>query len=125
MALRKRRKILLVLLSVVLLVGLVIAALPLWFPLALRPIAKRFGATYADYKRIGYQQFQLTDFALTNRTTHLQAARVRTLLPTVWLWRHVTGARTQGFLDVHSWNYEYAPSSSSRPAQPASAHSTV
>ncbi|HXT10701.1 MAG TPA: translocation/assembly module TamB domain-containing protein [Candidatus Angelobacter sp.] len=124
MALRKRRKIFLVLLSVVLLAGLVIAAFPLWFPWALRPVAKRYGATYADFRRIGYQQFQLTGFALTNRTTHLQAGQVRALVPTVWLWRHVTGARSQGFLEVHSWNYEYANSAPSRSTQPASARST-
>ena len=76
MAVRKlRTKIFLVLLSVVLFLVLVIAALPLWFPWALRPIAKRYGATYAHYQRVGYQRFQLSNFTLTNGPTHVQAQR--------------------------------------------------
>jgi translocation and assembly module TamB len=106
MAVRKlRSKIFLVLGSVVLLVVLVIAALPLWFPWALRPIAKRHGATYSSYQRIGYQRFQLSNLVFTNGPTQVQAQEVTGFVPTAWLWRHWTGARDQQFATVHSWKY--------------------
>src|SRR5205814_2628358 len=95
---RKRRlKIFRVLLSVVLLLVLVVAALPLWFPWALRPIAKRHGATYTNYQRVGYQRFQLSNVDFTNGPTHVQAQQVTAFVPTAWLWRHWTGAHDQQF----------------------------
>jgi hypothetical protein len=106
MAVRKlRSKIFLALLSVVLLFLVAVIALPLWFPWALRPVAKRYGATYADYQRVGYQRFQLTKFALTNGPTELQAQQVIGFVPTAWLWRHLTGERDAQFAAVRSWKY--------------------
>src|SRR5438045_6184572 len=103
MAVRKlRSKIFLALGLVVLFLVLVIAALPLWFPWALRPIAKRYGATYTSYQRVGYQRFQLSNFTLTNGPTYVQAQAVTGFVPTVWLWRHWNGARDQQFLNVRS-----------------------
>lgn len=125
MAVRKRRaKTIWILLSVVSLLALVVAALPLWFPWALRPIAKRFGATYAHYHRVGYQRFQLSGFALTNGVVRLEADDVRAFVPTVWLWRHVTGARDGEFLTVRSWKYTTAESKSSGTNVPVSVHDT-
>jgi translocation and assembly module TamB len=105
-------KILWVLLSVVLLLGLGIAALPLWFPWALRPVAKRFGATYAHYQRLGYQRFELSNFALTNGTTQVTAGDVKLFVPTAWLWKHLAGTRTEKFLEVDSWKYATAETKS-------------
>lgn len=122
MAVRKRRsKVLWAFVSVVLLLVLVIAALPLWFPWALRPIAKRFGASYASYRRVGYQRFQASSFALTNSTVQFQAREATAFVPTVWLWKHLTGAKNQPFLEVNSWKYvpiTTGPSASN--AQPVS-----
>ena len=113
MAVRKlRAKILWVFLSVVLLLVLAVAALPLWFPWALRPIAKRYGATYAHYQRIGYARFELTDFALTNGATRVTANDVKAFVPTVWLWRHFNGGRNEDFLAVQSWKYAAAETKS-------------
>ncbi len=110
MAVRKlRTKIFLALLSVVLFLVLVIAALPLWFPWALRPIAKRYGATYTSYQRVGYQRFQLSNFTLTNGPTRVQAQEVTGFVPTVWLWRHWRSANDKQFLTVRSWNYASVP----------------
>jgi translocation and assembly module TamB len=103
MAVRKRR---IFLVSVVLLPVLVIAALPLWFPWALRPVAKRFGATYAHYQRLGYSQFQLTDVSVTNGPAHVEAGKVKAFVPTVWFWKHLIGARGRTFAEVQSWKYE-------------------
>ena len=123
MAVRKRRtKIFLVLLSVVLLLGLLVAALPFWFPWALRPIAKRYGATYTSYHRVGYQRFQLSGVTVTNGPTHLQAQEVTGLIPSIWLWRHWTSERDQQFVDVRSWKYTSVPNQTSHSNAPVSVH---
>src|SRR6185437_12250036 len=109
MAVRKlRAKILLILLSVVLLLALIVAALPWWLPWALPSIAKRYGATYDHYRRVGYERFELSGFALTNGSVRLEAGRVQAFVPTVWLWRHFNGARGGEFLQVQSWKYSLA-----------------
>jgi translocation and assembly module TamB len=123
MAVRKlRAKILWVFLSVVLLLVLAVAALPLWFPWALRPIAKRYGATYAHYQRLGYARFELTDFALTNGVTRVTANDVKAFVPTVWLWRHFNGRRNEEFLAVQSWKYAAAETKSTHANAPPSVH---
>jgi translocation and assembly module TamB len=125
MAVRKlRAKIFLVLVSVVLLLVLVVAALPLWFPWALRPIAKRYGASYVSYQRVGYQRFQLSAVTFTNTATRLQAQQVTGFVPTVWLWHHWTGARDQEFLDVRSWGYSAAGTKSAHTNAPVSVRGT-
>jgi len=123
MAVRKlRSKIFLVLLSVVLLVVLAVAALPLWFPWALRPIAKRYGASYANYQRLGYQRFQISNFALTNGPSEIQAQHVTGFVPTAWLWRHLTGERNEQFAVVRSWKYTAVPSAAPHTNAPPSVH---
>jgi len=106
-----------------LLLVLAVAAMPVWFPWALRPIAKRFGATFADYQRVGYQRFQLSNVALTNGPTALQAEQVTGLVPTAWLWRHFTEKRDEQFANVRSWKYTALPGKSSpRTNVPPSVH---
>ena len=123
MAVRKlRSKIILVLLSVVLLSVLVVAALPLWLPWALRPIAKRYGASYANFQRLGYQRFQISNFSLTNGPSHIEAKQVSGFVPTAWLWRHLTGKRDEQFVTVHSWKYTAVPNKSTHTNAPASVH---
>jgi translocation and assembly module TamB len=125
MAVRKRRlKLLWVFLSVVLLLVLAVAALPWWFPWTLRPIAKRFGASYADYHRVGYQRFRVDDLALTNGATGLQADHATAFVPTVWLWRHLTGAKNEPFVAVQSWRYNSLPARSAKTNSTVSAYST-
>src|SRR3569833_2966357 len=125
MAVRKlRSKIFLTLLSVVLLTVIGIVALPLWFPWALRPVAKRFGASYANYQRLGYQRFQISNVTLTNGPSEVQAAQVTGFVPTAWLWRHLTGERGEQFAIVHSWKYTAVPTKSTHTNSTASAHKT-
>src|SRR6185437_14292533 len=116
-----RKKIFRILLSVVLFLALVIAAVPLWFPWALRPIAKRFGAGYANYQRVGYRQFELSGVTFTNSSSHLDAGQVKGFVPTVWLWKHFTGANDQNFLQVQSWKYQPVAKTSTHTNAPASA----
>lgn len=124
MAVRKRRsRVLWSLVSVVLLLVLVIAAVPLWFPWALPPIAKRFGASYANYRRVGYQRFQLSGFALTNSTIQFQAREATAFVPTVWLWKRLAGAKAEPFLEVSSWKYVPVTAKSSTSNAPVSVRS--
>ncbi len=119
MAARRRRlKLLFVLLSVFLLLVLVIAALPLWFPWALRPIAKHYGARYATYHRLGYQRFEVSGVTFTNRNVSVNAGELTTYVPTVWLWRHLKGEKDQPFVVAHSWEYSPVPFQSPH-AQPS------
>lgn len=117
-----RSKLLWGFLSVVLLLVLLIAALPLWFPLALRPIAKRFGATYADYQRIGYQRFEVSGFTLTNSSLQIQVGRATAFVPSVWLWRRYSNATNEPFLSVASWSYAPAATKSSASSAPVSVY---
>lgn len=120
MAGRRRRKFLWVLLSVVLLLVLVIAAVPLWFPWVLPTIAKRFGASYAHYQRVGYERFKVSGFELTNSSGQIHAGEATAFVPTVWLWKHFTTATGEPFLIVDSWKYELNTNKPSRSNAPFS-----
>jgi translocation and assembly module TamB len=122
MAVRRRTKLFLILLSVGALLALAVAALPLWFPWVLRPVAKHYGVTYSKYERVGYQHFRISDFALTNGPSEIQAQQVTGFVPTAWLWRHFTGAHDEQFADVRSWKYTAVPATSSATNGPVSVH---
>lgn len=115
MARRFRTKLLWAVIAVVSILALLIAAFPLWFPLALRPIAKRLGASYTSYERIGYQRFRVSDVQFTNADVQLHAKDLKAFVPTVWLWRHVTGKTNDEFVTATSWKYSPAPSTSKTP----------
>lgn len=116
-----RTKLFWTFLSLLLLLALLVAALPLWFPMVLRPIAKRFGATYADYRLVGYQRFQLSSVALTNGSLEIQAGQLTAFVPTVWLWRLCAGISNPPFLTADVWKYSPKTTSSSS-SEPASAY---
>ena len=73
---KRRRRILCFLLSVILILILLVLLTPLWFPWVLRPTAKRFGATFRAYQRIGYLEFAVTDVLYTNRNVRVQAGHL-------------------------------------------------
>src|SRR5579871_6715750 len=102
---RFRTKLLWTVIAVVLLFVLLVAALPLWFPLALRPIGKRLGASYGSYERIGYQRFRLSEVQFTNADVQIHANELTAFVPTVWLWRQHTGRTNGEFVTATSWKY--------------------
>jgi translocation and assembly module TamB len=119
---RFRKKLLWILVAIVSLLVLLVAALPLWFPLALRPIAKRLGASYSQYQRIGYQRFRLSGVTWTNRDAQVEAHEATAFVPSVWLWRHYTGNSNETFLTVTSWKYSPAGATQVSSKAPASAY---
>src|SRR6185437_4496212 len=57
----------------------------------------------------------------TNSSSHLDAGQVKGFVPTVWLWKHFTGANDQNFLQVQSWKYQPVAKTSTYTNAPASA----
>ncbi len=121
---RFRTKLLWTVVAVVAILALLVTALPLWFPLALRPIAKRLGASYGSYERIGYQRFRVSDVEFTNADLRITAKELTAFVPTVWLWRQHTGSTNEEFVTATSWNYSPALHSAST-NEPASVHRIV
>src|SRR5687767_11805229 len=99
---RRRLKPVRILLLIVVALLVIITALPLWFPWVLRPVAKQFGGSYAEYHREGYRRFRLTNVSFTNSSGQFQARHAEALIPTIWLWRHWFGAGSENFAEVSS-----------------------
>lgn len=116
------KKLLWAVIAVVSILALLVAAFPLWFPLALRPIAKRLGASYGSYERIGYQRFRVSDVEFTNADVQLHANELTAFVPTVWLWRQHTGRTNDVFVTATSWKYSPAPSASASTKAEPSVH---
>jgi translocation and assembly module TamB len=65
---------------------LAVAAMPLWLPWLLRPVARSYGLTFQTYDRLSYGRFAAQGVTFSNKNVTLKAARVETLVPTAWLW---------------------------------------
>src|SRR5262245_50920416 len=86
------------------LLGIVIvalAALPIWFPWILRPIANHYGASYRSYERVGYERFALGGVTFTNRNVRVRAERIELFVPSTWLFRLQSNGRT--FATAENW----------------------
>ena len=55
---------------------LLLVLTPLWFPWVLRPVAKRYGATFKAYERGGYLGFSVREVSYSNRTVRVSAGRI-------------------------------------------------
>src|ERR1043166_531193 len=111
MAPRRRRKILIWLGSILLGLTILIAALPLWLPLVLRPVAGKFGARYDSYERVGYGRFALHHVTYASGAAKFTADRVEVFMPSTWLWRRYLGRHDDGrdYLLVDRWRLEILP----------------
>ncbi|HWH68860.1 MAG TPA: translocation/assembly module TamB domain-containing protein [Candidatus Sulfotelmatobacter sp.] len=85
------------------------AALPLWFPWVLRPLARQGGAHYGHYHREGYARFALDNVSFTNRSTRGQAQRLEAFVPTAWLWHWAIRPSREPFVQVNGWEYVSLP----------------
>ncbi|MBC8095228.1 MAG: hypothetical protein H7Y43_05405, partial [Akkermansiaceae bacterium] len=121
MAHRKRRLILRIFTALVLLLLALVAALPLWFPWVLRPVAKSLGLVYAAYERDGYSRFQLTDAVMATGGGIFRAQHIEAFIPTVWFWKTSINRQTnQPFLEVSAWEFQVQSRPSTTRAKPAS-----
>jgi len=105
---KRQRKLLLGLCLGLALILLLPLSLPLWFPWVLRPLAAKYGASYATYEREGYSRLALRQVTFTNGNIRLRAASIETLVPTLWLWRSIVQKSTsaQPVLRVDGWQLE-------------------
>ena len=89
------------------------AALPLWFPWVLRPVAQRFGAHYSRYERHGYGRFAIDRLKYSDHSATVEAEHLEALVPTVWLWRLAVTKKIgpEPFVSVHTWQFQEKPSS--------------
>src|SRR5688500_10082546 len=76
MAGKRARRFLRFVLWVLAIVVLLAVLTPLWFPWVLRPVAKRYGAVFQNYERLGYSEFAVTEVAYSNRNVRVQAGRL-------------------------------------------------
>src|SRR5882724_7543648 len=88
---KRRRRIIRVAGGIFLLMLVMVAALPLWFPWILRTAGKQFGATYTQYERDGYERFQIHQLLFTNASGRFEAEHIQAFVPTVWVWKHFLG----------------------------------
>jgi translocation and assembly module TamB len=98
---RKRFLIWTVVVLAVVIAGL--AALPIWFPWILRPIAKHYGFSYRSYERVSYGRFAVAEVTYTNRNIRVRAQRIELLLPTTWLFRLASHGGKETFVAGENW----------------------
>ena len=92
------------------LLGIVIvalAALPIWFPWILRPVAAHYAVSYRSYDRVGYERFALGGVTFTNRSVGVRAERVELFIPTAWLFRLQSNGRA--FATAENWELAIRP----------------
>ena len=85
--------------------ALLMAALPLWFPWVLRPVAGSFQVQFDRYERLGYSQLVVHDVAYEKKRTQFAAERATLLQPTAWLWAMATGAK-EPYANITNWRVE-------------------
>jgi translocation and assembly module TamB len=108
---KRAKRLLRFLFGIILILVLLVVSVPLWFPWILRPVAKRFGATFRSYERGGYAGFQVTDAVYTNRNVRVQAGRLA-----VAPWRH--------HAEAENWSVIVTPSNQSQTNTTPSVHRT-
>ncbi|MEO6873908.1 MAG: translocation/assembly module TamB domain-containing protein [Opitutaceae bacterium] len=63
----------------------VVAAMPWWLGVALRPILRSKGITFATYERVGYAQFRLHEARYQSARVIVTIESVQTVTPVLWL----------------------------------------
>ena len=90
--------------AVVILVLLIVAALPLWFPTVLRSVGSRHGLTYEKVEREGYGTFTLSGVGLTDGPVVFHADTFHAFQPSTWLWKLRDGIPTGNFASANGWS---------------------
>src|SRR5438105_13405899 len=84
-------------------------AQPLWFPWILRPLAQRYGISYANSARKSYGRLVLNDVSFTNRTARFHAEKAEMFIPTAWLWHRWLRREQVPYLRVDNWKLDFGP----------------
>ncbi|MBL9187108.1 MAG: translocation/assembly module TamB domain-containing protein [Opitutaceae bacterium] len=107
-----RRRVLIVFIVLVAVLGLGAAALPWWLSAALGGAGASRGLTFARYERIGYSRFALHDAELNVAGVRVTVSRIEADTPLVAWWR-------RGAVSAGRWTVEVAERKRAGPANPA------
>jgi translocation and assembly module TamB len=103
----------------VILLGLVLLALPLWFPWLARPVARSIGVEFENYRRMGFARFEMTGITGRFSNVEIAADRFEAFLPHSWLWyRWRPGTQTNEFALATDWLLRIVPTTDSDAAEP-------
>jgi translocation and assembly module TamB len=91
------------------------AALPLWFPWVAPRLLAPNHIHYAVYHREGWTHFTLDNLLCEQNGGVFTARRVRSLLPTAWLWDKFRSANQADFLTAEQWTCTIGPGTQSTP----------
>jgi translocation and assembly module TamB len=73
------------------LIGLLVASLPVWFPWVARPILKPLGFRFEAYRATSYTTFEVRGVHGVIDGVEIEAGRVESWLPTSWVWNRLLG----------------------------------
>jgi translocation and assembly module TamB len=86
------------------LVGLMVVSLPLWFPWVARPVLKPLGFGFATYRATSLTTFEMRDVRGVIGGVEIEAGHVEAWLPTRWVWHRIAGSEpNQLEAAVHDW----------------------
>jgi translocation and assembly module TamB len=103
----------------VILLGLVLLALPVWFPWLARPVARSIGVKFDNYRRMGFARFEMTGITGRFSNVEIAADRFEAFLPHSWLWyRWRPGTQTTEFALATDWLLRIVPTTGSDAAEP-------
>jgi translocation and assembly module TamB len=113
------RRILILFGILTILLGLLVLALPVWFPWLARPVARSLGFTFENYRRVGLSRFEVTGVSGSLPQVELDARRIEAYLPHAWIWaRWSPSSSTNSFAQVSDWTVRIDPQAQSDTATP-------
>ena len=103
--------------------ALMLALSPWWLGLALHPLARSQGITFARYERVGYGRFRLLEVRREDRGVVSSAASVEIDTPLLWAWRTCHHSLTT--VAVDHWKVEITDSGAPPPTIPSASASVA
>jgi translocation and assembly module TamB len=83
--------------------------LPYWLPAVGRPVAERFGVTFGEYERLGYDRFAVRELRIEQPGALIRAERVEATTPLVWWWRLRGEVPETAYAAFSGWTVELRP----------------
>ena len=97
--------------------GALVVAMPVWLPWVLKPVANRLGIHYQQLEREGYTRFGIRNLVFTNATIRLEVRRGKALTPIPWLWRRFKSQTEVPYAQVGGWKLSISESNRKRPSR--------
>ena len=113
------RRVLILIGIAVILPGMLLLALPVWFPWLARPVARSIGFEFENYRRLGLTRFEMTGITGRISNVEIAAGRFEAFLPHSWLWhRWRLATPTNDFALATDWLLRIDPLAESDVATP-------